>query len=54
MQGIAELETQIQTSIEDHKNARAINTFLKVTTFHLKSPHGAGQLGDCEIAVAGL
>jgi len=32
MQGIAEIDTQIQTSIEDHKNARAIYTSLNATT----------------------
>ncbi len=56
---ILELETHIQTLVEDSKNVRAVDTALDVTSLGslLGSlfgsgirAHAAGQLGDCEVA----
>ncbi len=49
-----ELETCIQSLVEDSKNVRAVDTALDVTTCTLFGSgiraHKAEQLGDCEVA----
>ncbi len=55
---ILELETHIQTLVEDSKNVRVVDTALDVTSsgsllgslFGSSRAHAAGQLGDCEAA----
>ncbi len=55
---VLELETHIQTLVEDSKNVRAVDTALDATSsgtpVHCSvsgiSARAAGQLGDCEAA----
>ncbi len=52
---ILELETRIQTLVEDSKNVRAVDTALDATGLESCTLFGsgwaraAGQLGDCEV-----